>query len=925
VSFEINSAAVDLNNLTMLTTSQFLLLCVFAMLYLSPFDGAMLRAQFTDVTDDYGLAIYHDIPISESGVSFHDFNRDGLDDLTYAGSGMGVYTFRNTGSGFVQEYYFAGIAGKTLHPIWVDYDNDGDADFFATRAWECPVLFRNNGDMTFEDVSDALPCPMDGVISTTATWGDYNGDGFLDVYVANYNQQPTSGDHNWLFRNNGDGTFDEVAGEAGVSYGNFPAYQCMFLDADFDHDADLLVVNDKNDGCQYFRNDGGFFTDIANENGFNTHIDAMSLSVSDVDHDGDYDYYISNTIGGNVFLINENGTFVNRAAQWNATVNANCWGSVFVDTQQKTWEDLYVVSTGPEENMNVLLQNSQGQMFTENTGAFNNDDSEFIYAVAKGDANNDGAYDIMCMPYYANGSLLFESSGSGSTWVKIALQGSTSNRDGIGSTIHCYLDGIDYVRPVTCGENFTSQDSRYIMFGLKGATSVDSIVVQWPSGIVSSHELLMAGQTHMLVEPDIEWVQQIEYSIDLCPGSSSWLDASEWPAVEWEGGSSESQLEVSTEGLVSATAWNEQGEQFALQFVINEMEVTNPHWQILPSSCGESDAAIESGNGVLLMWVNGESYTQGEAVLPSGLLTIDWVDTLGCSFSSQMEIPVVEPMQLLAQADTACFGENAFYELSALNAIDPLIWLGVLNSTGELPAGSYSVMCIDARGCKADTFIEIEERDPLTFLLAADTACAQSTTSATFSWSGAVEPIVQLGEQLDWQTLTPGYYELSWMDGAGCLVQSDFVIHEYPGLEWEVEMEESADDALITLEIEGGQPPYSIQWSNGETGESLLSWEQEVNSATITDAAGCAIATEEFFVSLGTDVSHISRQLDYLPGEGLVNQSQQSLHFYVIDSHGRLLLEDELAPGERWPCDHLPMGNYCVVQSGRVLRFVVMR
>jgi hypothetical protein len=213
----------------MLTNSQVHLLCVFAMLILSPFNRALLRAQFTDVTDDYGLAIYHDIPISESGVSFHDFNRDGLDDLTYAGSGMGVFTFRNTGSGFVQEYFFAGIAGKTVHPIWVDYDNDGDADFFATRAFDCPVLFRNNGDMTFDDVSASLPCPMDGVISTTATWGDYNSDGFLDVYVANYNQQPTMGDHNWLFRNNGDGTFDEVADEVGVSYGNFPAFQCFSM------------------------------------------------------------------------------------------------------------------------------------------------------------------------------------------------------------------------------------------------------------------------------------------------------------------------------------------------------------------------------------------------------------------------------------------------------------------------------------------------------------------------------------------------------------------------------------------------------------------------------------------------------------------------------------------------------------------------
>jgi hypothetical protein len=909
----------------MLTATQFKLLCVFGFLSISRFAEGVLHAQFIDATNQYGLAVFHDIAISESGVSFHDFNRDGLDDLTYAGSGMGVFTFRNTGSGFNQEFYFAGIAGKTLHPIWVDFDNDGDADFFATRAWQCPVLFRNNGDMTFEDISEVLPCPMEGVISTTATWGDFNSDGYLDVYVANYNQQPTVGSPNWLFRNNGDGTFDEVAAEAGVSYGNFPAYQCMFLDADFDHDADLLVVNDKNDGCQFFRNDSGSFTDIANENGFNTHIDAMSLSVSDVDHDGDYDYYISNTIGGNVLLINEEGTFVNRTTQWNAAVNANCWGSVFLDTQQKTWEDLYVVSTGPEENMNVLLQNSQGQTFTENFNAFNNHDSEFIYSVAKGDANNDGAYDVMCMPYYAGGSLLFQSSGSGSTWLKIALQGTVSNRDAVGATIHCFLNGIDYVRPVTCGENFTSQDSRYIMFGLNGAAYADSVVVQWPSGIRSTHEWLVAGQTHLVIEPEVELVQQLEYTIDLCPGTSVWLDASEWNEVQWEMGSSEPLLEVFSEGVVNASVWDNQGQQYSLQFIIHEWEATIPDWQVEPSVCGGNDASIHCGDGVSVMWINNAAYLEGDEILATGSYIIDWVDTLGCSFSSQIDIQEVEPMQLWSQADTACFGQNASYELIAVNAVDPLIWMGVPDEIGYLPAGGYQVICIDARGCVADSYLLIEERDPMSFSLVADTACAHSTASANYYWSDVVEPMVLLSDQLDWQALTPGAYELTWIDGAGCEAQTDFVIYEYPSLEWEVEMVDNSSEDFITLSVEGGLPPYMIEWSSGEVGESLLIGQQEINSAVITDAAGCTITTEEFFVALGIDETELSGRIEFAFGDGLVNRSKQNQYFYLTDYNGRLLAEDELGPGESWSCNQLPAGTYFIVQSNSVSRFLITR
>ena len=893
------------------------------MLYLLPFDGAMLRAQFTDVTDDYGLAIYHDISISESGVSFHDFNRDGLDDLTYAGSGMGVFTFRNTGSGFVQEYYFAGIAGKTLHPIWVDYDNDGDADFFATRAWECPVLFRNNGDMSFEDVSASLPCPMDGVISTTATWGDYNSDGFLDVYVANYNQQPTMGDHNWLFRNNGDGTFDEVAEEVGVSYGNLRAYQCMFLDHDFDHDTDLLVVNDKNDGCMFFRNDGGVFTDIANENGFNVQLDAMSLSVSDVDHDGDYDYYISNTVAGNFFLINENGTFVNRASEWNATVNASCWGSVFIDTQQKTWEDLYVVSTGPQEGMNVLLQNSQGSTMNAGYSSFNGEDSEFVYAVAKGDANNDGAYDIMCMPYYSGGSLLYQASGSGSTWVKVCLQGSVSNRDGIGATLHCYVNGVDYMRPVTCGENFTSQDSRYFMFGLNGAAQADSVVVQWPSGITSSYTMLAAGQTHVLVEPAIAWAQQIEYYMDMCPGASAWLDAGEWYAVEWEGGSTEGQLEVFEPSIVNATAWNEQGEQFALQFHVQQLEATEAGLQAVPSLCGGNDALIESSDAVLNLWVNGMPYVQGDEILPPGLIAVEWIDTLGCYYSSQIEIPNVVPIALLAESDTACYDEEAYYELNVLNAIEPFIWLGVPSATGELPAGSYSVTCIDARGCNATIELTVAERAPWEFMLLADTACHGSLAEVVYEWSGAVNPVVQLGEPLNWQALEPGEYEVQWVDAAGCEAETEFEIQEYNPLEWQAEIEgtSSTADGAIVLNLQGGVPPYDVQWSNGETGETIVNLSEANYSATIIDAAGCAATTEEFFVPLVVGEEPAFGDIVFDPLQGIRNQSATAHHIRLLDSAGRMISAFTLAPGEAHATSSLASGNYLVSFEGGLLGF----
>jgi hypothetical protein len=133
--------------------------------------------------------------------------------------------------------------------------------------------------------------------------------------------------------------------------------------------------------------------------------------------------------------------------------------------------------------------------------------------------------------------------------------------------------------------------------------------------------MLAAGQTHVLVEPIVSEVTTVEYSAALCPGASALLDAGEWYAVEWEGGSTEWQLEVFSEGIVTATAWNEQGEQFALQYEVQLLQTTDAAWQVLPSLCGGDNAALQASDAVLNLWVNAAPYTTGDAVLPSGAVS----------------------------------------------------------------------------------------------------------------------------------------------------------------------------------------------------------------------------------------------------------------------------------------------------------------
>jgi hypothetical protein len=815
------------------------LICCFLILLLA--HSNELICQFSDVTDDYGLAIFHDISVSESGVSFHDFDRDGLDDLTFASSGFGVFTFRNTGDGFEQVYYFPFIDGKTLHPIWVDYDNDGDADFFATRAWQCPVLFQNQGNQSFLDVSDMLPCPADGIVSTCATWGDYDSDNFLDVYVSNYNPLEDYGSPNWLFHNNGDGSFTEVGEEMGVAYGNFPAYQSMFIDTDFDRDQDLLVVNDKYDGCKFFRNDGGYFSEMGQENGFDVHIEAMSLSVSDFDHDGDYDYYISNTIEGNVFLVNQNGIFTDMSSELGTLVNANCWGTVFIDREMKTWEDIYVVSTGPTEGVNVMLKNAQGNDFNPQYEAFNLEDTEYSYAIAKGDANNDGAYDIMSMPYYANGSLLFQSSGPSSTFVKIIPQGTVSNRDGIGSTIRLFASGIQQIRPVTCGENFTSQDSRSIIFGTN-SSSVDSIIIEWPSGWTDTWYNLELNNTFVLTEGDTYTTQDTLF-YSLCNNESIILDAGMGSSFLWNDGVENAIRIVNQIGEYNVAVSNEFGFVRSVHFIVSSI-VQTPSIQVTNETCNHSDGSviITLPINASIDWLHGSS--EGELYnLTEGFYAFTITDQYNCYYSDSVFVENVIPIVYEVTTDTACYGEMAYYNISINNTTSSPLLEGLSDWSGELMAGNYPFTLQDESGCVVYDDLNLIEYDELSSTSNYDIICTEENMHEFIIQSSIVggSPPYLSNFSIPFHSHSSGIFSIIWTDANGCIDSSTIEIIEIP--EIEIQLNFFLDDGVLlaNANVTGGLPPYTYVWNDVSGGNIQPINNTENIEVTAIDLVGCSV------------------------------------------------------------------------------------
>jgi len=325
-----------------------------------------------------------------------------------------------------------------------------------------------------------------------ASWADVNRDGFLDLYICNYSSH--NGPVNELYLNNGNGTFIEATALAGVGDGSRASFQSTFPDIDMDGWPDLFVSNDRvpfTNGMYRNKATGdGTFMDVSTPSGTAIGIDAMSNTVGDFDNDGDLDIYQANHEAGNVLFVNDgDGIFEDMASSLGVVVNRISWASLWLDQDLDGWLDLYV-ATSPLNNT-AQTNIFPDRFFTNVSGSgfVLRDDSGFAdhisrsYCAATADFDNDGAPDIAIsnkQPYRAE---LWRNNHVGGHFLKVALEGTVSNRDAIGATVRCFAGGLMQTRYTLCGEAHFGQSSQYLHFGLGDAEVVDSLVVLWPNGL----------------------------------------------------------------------------------------------------------------------------------------------------------------------------------------------------------------------------------------------------------------------------------------------------------------------------------------------------------------------------------------------------------------------------------------------------------
>lgn len=475
------------------------------------------QAFFTNMAQQAGIEHTY-VGNSGGGVSFCDFDGDGLDDITLAtGFGEALYFYRNKGNGSFEKLFpLVTHTDEAKQLLWVDFDNDGDKDLFVATFSGANRLYQNQGNLQLVDITLAAGLPLNAANrSFGACFGDYDRDGWLDLYVGERKFPQTLGpNENHLFRNtaNLDGSglwFSEVSQATGTADTGRIPFCSAFFDYNGDKWPDIYTANDKLSVNTLLKNEGHqggsgvVFSDAGPATGADLSMDAMCVAVGDYDNDGWQDVYISDIENGNELLHNLNGTaFEEIADELGVGFYGIAWGCNFLDAENDGDLDLYVsgMNVGTDEISSTFYENNGDGTFIEPPAGFIGDTvSSFNNAI--GDFNDDGLPDIMVVNTLPFKAQLWENASENSgNWLKIKLKGVLSNRDAVGTKLEVYAGGQYQMRYTHCGIGFLGQNSGTEIIGLGSSSLADSIVVTWPTGHVDRLSGVTASQCILVVE-----------------------------------------------------------------------------------------------------------------------------------------------------------------------------------------------------------------------------------------------------------------------------------------------------------------------------------------------------------------------------------------------------------------------------------------
>jgi hypothetical protein len=491
--------------------------------------SSLSQTIFQDVTEEAG--IQHQFVVYEGmfggGACVFDYNKDGFEDLFITGGMAEDRLYLNNRNGtFTNQYQQSGLTDSkkyvTQGVVSADVNKDGWPDLFITtittddsiktipRAEN--LLFLNNKNSTFKNVTEEYGLSALMSFSTGACFGDFNIDGYPDIYVGNYfleyegtlaaindativNANQTA--RGYLLQNRKGKSFSNVYNDYGLSHRGF-GFGAVFTDYDNDNDLDLFVNHDFGykavpDVFLENRYPDDVFKNIAKDLNMDLKINAMGTAVADYNNDGLLDYYVTN-IKFNQFMVRQgiSKPFTNKAKELGMEIFSISWGANFADFDHDGDVDLFVSNGDLNPNdvpmADFYFENQNGH-FTDKAREVNLND----YGIGRGsvvfDMENDGDLDILVvnqkpvLNYPVNSSTkLFRNDSTKGNWLKVALQGIDSDIHGIGARVEVVAGKHRMIREIDGGSSHLSQNSTIAHFGLGDAMIVDSVIVTWVGG-----------------------------------------------------------------------------------------------------------------------------------------------------------------------------------------------------------------------------------------------------------------------------------------------------------------------------------------------------------------------------------------------------------------------------------------------------------
>lgn len=825
-----------------------------------------------------------------NGVSVFDYDGDNYDNVTIARPFIGISGYQFA-QGELTEDFFIPLPLNIKQLLWADFNNDGDKELFVTAYGSGLYLF---------DYSTEGLLPIESSFSNLY-WGfhygasaaDYDNDGDIDLFVCeymNYNQNLPF--QNLLFRNDGNFIFTEVGQAMGVNAATNNSFQSVWVDFNRDGWQDLYVINDHSVPNMFYRNNSGVsFTEISAENNTNVAMSSMSNSVSDFNRDGYFDIFITDGLTPVLLEGNSSGVYSQIAYEVGFNNFQTGWGALWIDDNQDGWEDIHICQGGTEFSAfpNQYYRNDNGIFSLSSTFDL---ESKASYVNAKGDIDGDFIYDFVTMNSSPVTYDLWRGISSENHFVKIKLSGTFSNRDAAGALIEVYSGGDYSIKTITMGDNYISQNSNNLIFGLGSAQIIDSLVITWPLGLVERFFNIQVNNFYEVIEGQNQIVDlnSVTYNIVVCNSNEDFLVTPDsiWTHWEWSDGQINSSKAFSSDTTVYAQAWNNFGQSFDLIFNLSfSHNIPRITLENFPCLNQESVLKIED-NAIWSAFLNGSYLTSDSTNLSEGNYFLHLSNEYGCTIDTFFTVELFDPFNIIVSTNEACPNSLTTYSIASQNQdLSSLSLIGLDNFSGLIAPGIYPFALISGDGCVYhDTLIVSERLNPNITLLS-DTVCSgffelndfQIEASDNYNWM----------LQNQYASDLPNLFTFEFTDNIGCVYE----LTEYALVANNIDaiiLEDTLENySLLNIIPSGGFPPYNIVWENTSQGSFFEAFPNSTVSYSIEDSIGCYLVGEyTAAASQSTEKGSAGLKITF-DGINYHCASCENLNFQLYSPKGELL------------------------------------